>query len=155
LVSVSYWDTSCVIALYTPEEISNAVERLASAQKGPIHSSAILEFEMIFAIHAKESRREIPPGSSAKVLAKFTSDLAAGRFVLSPLGSDIKSCAQTVANAVHRSKEAVLLRTLDGIHISTAIQLRCSEFITADTRMAVAAELSGLKVRLPKNAKRL
>ena len=152
---ISYWDTSCVIALYTPEEISNAVEQLATAQKGPIHSSAILEFEMVFAIHAKESLGEIPPGSGAKVLAKFASHLAAGRFVLSPLGSDIKSCAQSLAATSLRSEEPTLLRTLDGIHIATAIQLRCSEIITADKRMAAAAAMSGLKVLLPKSASNL
>ena len=74
-----YWDTSCVLALYVPEHISWQASELASAQKGPIQSSAILEFEMTFAIHAKEARGEIPSGSSGRVLSRFQTDLQRGR----------------------------------------------------------------------------
>ena len=96
-MKAAYWDTSSVLALYAPEEISSQAAELASLEKGQIHSSSILEFEMTFAVHAKESRGEIPSGSSAKVLSQFQADLQRGRYLLVPLGIDIKSCTKDIA----------------------------------------------------------
>ncbi len=70
-MKAAYWDTSCVLALYAPEEISSQAAELVFLEKGQIHSSSILEFEMTFAVHAKEVRGEIPSGSSAKVVSQF------------------------------------------------------------------------------------
>jgi len=149
-VKVLYWDTSCVLALYVPEGISSQVSDLASAEKGPIHSSAILEFEMTFAIHAKEARGEIPSGSSKRVLSRFQNDLQRGRFLLVPLGIDIKASAKVIAAKILQTEPTVFLRTLDGIHIATALELGSSELITADKKMADAANLLGIKAKLLK-----
>ncbi|MFM8982840.1 MAG: type II toxin-antitoxin system VapC family toxin [Spartobacteria bacterium] len=149
-MKVLYWDTSCVLALYVPERISSQVSDLASAEKGPIHSSAILEFEMTFAIHAKEARGEIPSGSSKRVLSRFQNDLQRGRFLLVPLGIDIKASAKVIAAKILQTEPTVFLRTLDGIHIATALELGSSELITADKKMADAANLLGIKAKLLK-----
>lgn len=146
-----YWDTSCVLALYVPERISLQVSQLASVEKGPIHSSAILEFEMTFAIHAKEVRGEIPRGSSERVLSRFQTDLQRGRFLLVPLGIDIKASAKEIATEILQMEPTVFLRTLDGIHIATALELGSSELITADKKMADAANLLGITTKLLKN----
>ena len=145
-----YWDTSCVLALYVPEHISWQASELASAQKGPIQSSAILEFEMTFAIHAKEARGEIPSGSSGRVLSRFQTDLQRGRYLLVPLGIDIKSSTKEIAARVLQTEPPVFLRTLDGIHIATAMELGSPELITADNKMADAATLLGIKTNLLK-----
>lgn len=145
-----YWDTSCVLALYVPERISSQVSDLASAEKGPIHSSAILEFEMTFAIHAKEARGEIPSGSSKRVLSRFQNDLQRGRFLLLPLGIDIKASAKEIAAKMLQTEHSVFLRTLDGIHIATFLELGSSELITADKKMTDAANLLGIKTKLLK-----
>lgn len=145
-----YWDTSCVLALYVPEHISSQASEFASAVEGPIYSSAILEFEMTFAIHAKECRGEIPAGSSEQVLSQFQSDLQRGRFLLLPLGSDIKSSAMEIASRILRTEPPVFLRTLDGIHIATSLKLAARELITADKKMADSATLLGVKTRLLK-----
>jgi predicted nucleic acid-binding protein len=144
-VKAAYWDTSCVLALYVPEEISSQAANLASIEKGPIHSSAILEFEMTFAVQAKEVRGEIPRGSSGRVLSQFQTDLQQGRFLLVPLGIDIKACTKDIAARTLKAEPPVFLRTLDGIHIATALELGASELITADKKMADAATLLGIK----------
>jgi predicted nucleic acid-binding protein len=149
-VKAAYWDTSCVLALYAPEEISSQTVALASVEKGQFHSSSILEFEMTFAIHAKEARGEIPRGSSARVLSQFQTDLQRGRFLLVPLGIDIKACAKDIASRTLQEEPPVFLRTLDGIHIATALELGSSELITADKKMADAAKILGLKTNFLK-----
>ena len=149
-MKAAYWDTSCVLALYAPEEISSQAAELASLEKGQIHSSAILEFEMTFAVHAKEARGEIPSGSSAKVLSQFQADLQRGRFLLVPLGIDIKACTRDIAARTLQAEPPVFLRTLDGIHIATALELASSELITADRKMADAATLLGIRTKFLK-----
>ena len=149
-MKAAYWDTSCVLALYAPEEISSQAAELATLEKGQIHSSAILEFEMTFAVHAKEARGEIPSGGSAKVLSQFQTDLQRGRFLLVPLGIDIKTCTRDIAARTLQAEPPVFLRTLDGIHIATALELGSSELITADRKMADAATLLGIKTKFLK-----
>jgi predicted nucleic acid-binding protein len=149
-VKAAYWDTSCVLALYAPEEISSQAAELATLEKGQIHSSAILEFEMTFAVHAKEARGEIPSGGSAKVLSQFQTDLQRGRFLLVPLGIDIKACTRDIAARTLQAEPPVFLRTLDGIHIATALELGSSELITADRKMADAATLLGIRTKFLK-----
>ena len=145
-----YWDTSCVLALYVPEKISHQAAEVASLEKGPIHSSSILEFEMTFAVHAKEARGEIPRGSSGIVLSKFLTDLQQGRFLLVPMGIDIKTRTREIAARTLQAKPPVFLRTLDGIHIATVLELGSPELITADRKMADVASLLGIKTKLLK-----
>lgn len=117
---------------------------------GTIYSNAILEFEMTFAIHAKEARGEIPSGSSKRVLSRFQNDLQRGRFLLLPLGIDIKASAKEIAAKMLQTEPSVFLRTLDGIHIATFLELGSSELITADKKMTDAANLLGIKIKLLK-----
>ena len=149
-MKAAYWDTSCVLALYAPEEISSQAAELATLEKGQIHSSSILEFEMTFAVHAKEARGEIPSGGSAKVLSQFQTDLQRGRYLLVPLGIDIKACTRDIAARTLQAEPPVFLRTLDGIHIATALELGSSELITADRKMADAATLLGIRTKFLK-----
>lgn len=149
-MKAAYWDTSCVLALYAPEEISSQAAELASLEKGQIHSSSILEFEMTFAVHAKEARGEIPRGSSTRVLSQFQTDLQRGRYLLVPLGIDIKACTTDIAARTTQAEPPFFLRTLDGIHIATALELGSSELITADRKMADAAARLGIKTKFLK-----
>lgn len=105
---------------------------------------------MTFAVHAKEARGEIPSGSSAKVLSQFQTDLQRGRFLLVPLGIDIKACTMDIAARTLQEEPPVFLRTLDGIHIATALELGASELITADRKMADAATRLGIKTKFLK-----
>lgn len=139
-----YWDTSCVLALYVPEAISEQVAKLAAGENKALISSTILEYEMTFALCAKEARGEISAGTAMMLLAKFQSDLQRGRFLLAPLGNDVKTRASQLAAAALQSNPVSFLRTLDGIHLATAFQLDSREIITADKRMADAAILLGL-----------
>jgi predicted nucleic acid-binding protein len=146
---LSYWDTSCVLALYTPEKISQQTAVLASEEKGALHSSSILEYEMTFAVHAKEVRGEIPRGGARRVLSRFQTDLRNGRFFLLPLGGDIKDSSRDIAAKALIAKPSVFLRTLDGIHLATALALGSAELITADKKLAEAARLLGIRPRFP------
>lgn len=141
----TYWDTSCILALYVPEAISARAATLATEENRALTSSAILEYEMAFALYAKEARGEISKNAAGTILNKFQSDLQRGRFLLAPLGQDIKASANRIAAAALQSSPPAFLRTLDGIHLATAQQLGSHIVITADQRMADTAALLGMK----------
>ena len=145
MVTTTYWDTSCILALYVPEPLSAEAAALAANENRPLTSSVILEYEMIFALHAKEAKGEIPPQSAARVLAQFREDIRKGRFVLAPLGQDIRDAALEIAHAALHAAPPLFVGTFDGVHIATALQLQSSEIVTADKRMAEAAARCGLK----------
>jgi len=135
---------SCILALYIKESLSPQAVALATKQEQALTSSAILEYEMIFALHAKEAKGEIPKRSTIRVLTKFQSDLLRGRFMIAPLGRDIVTQASRIAKDCAQAGLPLFLRTLDGIHIATAIE--ASVIITSDKRMAAAAAHLGVSV---------
>ena len=105
---------------------------------------------MTFAIHAKEAIGEIPSGSSKRLLSRFQTDLQRGRYLLVPLGIDIKASGNEIASRILQTEPPVFLRTLDGIHIATALKLGSPELVTADKKMADAANLLCIKTKLLK-----
>jgi len=147
MVNTPYWDTSCILALYVREPLSRQIAASAAKEKQALTSSAILEYEMTFALAAKEARGEIARDSATRVLDKFQNDLRKGRFLLAPLGQDIKLRAAEIARTILKNATGKFLRTLDGIHIATALQLQSPELMTADRKMAEAAKTLGLQVK--------
>ena len=141
-----YWDTSCVLPLYIPEAGSADLSELAGSQSEPLTSSQILGFEVLFAVHARVARKEIPESFASKVQRKFLSDLDAGRFLLIPLSEDmLVQVVQMTAGLTKRSP-VLELRTLDGIHLATAEMLGSEEVVTNDKRMRKAAQILGMGV---------
>lgn len=139
-----YWDTSCVLKLYTAESDSVAWQAVALDAEDDFASSALLETELAFALEQKESRRELKPGGAHSLLHVFRRDLKEGRFVLYPVGADVLKSASDLAAACYQAAHPVPIRTLDGIHLATCRRLKCRLLATADHRMKAAAKLLGI-----------
>ena len=140
-----YWDTSCVLKLYTRESDSDRWERHAGTLDGDFIASALLETEMTCALQRKEQRGEIKRGGAEAILGLFRNDVQAGRFTLCPIGADVLSHAGVLAAQCYRHAEPVNIRTLDALHLATATLLKCRAIATADERMQAAAQLLGFK----------
>jgi predicted nucleic acid-binding protein len=145
-VSKRYWDTSCVLPLYISEPRSAELSELAGSQTDSLASSQILAFEFLFAVHARFSRKEIPATFAAKIQRKFLADLAAGRFLLIPLGQEMLADVVLITNRLSELRPPVELRTLDGIHLVTAQQHGARAIVTTDYRMRMAAHALGMDV---------
>jgi predicted nucleic acid-binding protein len=150
-VTSLYWDTSCILPLYIPEPDSAALAELAGSEDGPITSSQIFAFELLFAVNARLARRQISKEFAAKVQRKFMADVDVGRFLMIPLGKDLLPSAVEMAAKLAGKAHALEVRTLDGIHLATALLLGSEEIVTSDKRMRKAAEALGLSV-LPTDA---
>ncbi|MDA0322637.1 MAG: type II toxin-antitoxin system VapC family toxin [Verrucomicrobia bacterium] len=142
---MTYWDTSCVLKLYVEESDSARWQDRALEEDSPLLSSALITAELAYALERKEARGEIRPGAARILNARFQRDVARGRLRLIPVGSDVIDESTRIATLCYRAKESVALRTLDGLHLSTAQLLRCGEIASADQRMRAGASLLGIR----------
>jgi uncharacterized protein len=127
--SVAYVDASAFIKLVVPERESHVL--LAATDGWQLASSALLWIEAVRAV-----RRRVPDREAA---------------VRKRLGSvDIVEIGRTIREAAC-SLGAPHLRSLDAIHLATAISLgdHCGTVFTYDQRMIAAAQAHGLPVTVP------
>lgn len=135
-----YWDTSVLLKLYVEEGNSFHWQELAIREKAQLRTSALAYAEMAHALKQKEKRREIALGSAQIIFEIFKEDIDAGRLLLLPLGTDVLTLCVRIA------MEMDAVRTLDGLHLSTAKLARCARIATADKRLGEAAVRLGMEV---------
>lgn len=141
-----YWDTSVILKLYVEEEHSSFWQAVAFAQRPPLCTSALTEVEFVFALRQKEQRGELLPGSTTALRDMFGKDVACGHFLTVPIGSDILEVCRQLPFRKAFEKGQNNLRTLDGVHLATALKMDCRSIATADKRLAIASRLAGLKL---------
>lgn len=117
---------------------------MADASSEPLFSSEVLDTELFYAFCRKETRGDIKPGWAERLHQKFRADVKRGRLVLLAVGHDVLAQAVEVARRCYAQKPPVMLRTLDGIHLGTALAAKCTEIVTTDRRMRQGADLLGL-----------
>ncbi len=140
-----YWDTSCLIKLYVAEIDSDQWQERLAAEAAPCLSSGLLYAELAYALHQKEIRKEIRPGSARRLFEHFERHVKQGRFELLPVGTDVLEKSVAVARTCYAAKPVVPLRTADGIHLATAMVGGCSTVATTDQRMLAALPCLSLK----------
>ncbi|MCX6934767.1 MAG: type II toxin-antitoxin system VapC family toxin [Verrucomicrobia bacterium] len=141
-----YWDTSCVLKLYTTETDSERALELMELSPKPIILSALVRAELVYVFLRKEGDGQIRPGGSGPLLERFEADEASGKFRLVALGSEVLKRAEQVGRTCLRGERGILLRTLDGLHLATAVLCGCKTIVTTDERMRAGAKKIGLKV---------
>ncbi len=127
-----YLDTSAAAKLVKDERESAQLAIFITTRLGePLVSSALIYPELIRAVN------RVDPGLSARAVSLLQ------RIMTVPMATDIVLSSATVGNP--------LLRTLDAIHLATALTIaeEVSSFITYDKRLAEAAATAGLNVEAP------
>jgi predicted nucleic acid-binding protein len=129
-MSATYLDSSAVVKLAVAEPESAALRRYLRRRR-PLVSSALARTEVLRAL--------VPAGSEA---------VSAGRAVLARLDLLRVNVRVLEAAAV---LEPVELRSLDAIHIATAMQLGkdLGHLVAYDDRLLRAAEQVGIKAAAP------
>lgn len=136
----AYWDTCCLLKLYCRESDSEEyLDRIAQSVDAPT-SSTFARTELFYAFQQKAARGETSGMSAETLFQKFEEDVATGHIELAPIGEDVLAEAREIAQLCYQTEPKIFLRSLDGIHLGTARKLKCSELITCDQRMQVAAE---------------
>jgi len=142
---VNYWDTSCLLKLYVQEPDSPVYLNALMKQTTPLLTSVLTEIEFAFALSRKEADGQLKKGAALNLTQMMRNHAAEGLIRLVPISSSIRILAATLARRCLLEKTPILpLRTLDGIHLATALSLKTTGLLTADVRLRDAARFCGL-----------
>jgi len=146
---MTYWDTSAIVPLYTEEGTSSFWETRLLEETDPPAGSALAITEFSYALHHKVLRKNLTRSAAETLISRFTDDHETGRWKLLPLGSDVIAASLQVGSEIAKKSPPVALRSLDGLHLGSALALKCNVVATGDLRLATAAERIGLKIVFP------
>ena len=142
---MTYWDSSAILKLYVTEPDSRYFVGLAGKKDVQIRSSAILSVETLSALSRKEQAGELSHGA-VSLYQELARDVEAGWIVLIPYGPDIVAQAQRVLLMTSKAKTVRVLRSLDLIHLASALECNAKTLVTTDIRLREIATLAGLRV---------
>jgi hypothetical protein len=141
---MSFWDTSALAKLYVEESDSAFYEALADAETS-IHISRIALFEAYVVFRRAEFARRISSGEAVTLFSELQRDVDAGLVVIHEFES-LEEQFQHVMNRCLAAEPPIFLRTLDALHLATAIVAEELSLVTADARQLAAAKLLGRTV---------
>lgn len=143
---MAYWDTSALVKLYVAEADSPYFLELIASTGESVISSAIATAEVLCVFYRKEHARALKPGAAKRLYRKVLADINAGRILTIPFGRDVEVEAEKLVRLVFAQTQPLLLRSLDLIHLSTALSAGATRFVATDARLRDAAMLAGLKL---------
>lgn len=149
---IEYPDTSFLCSIYREQEHSALADAHRKSMTEPLHVTMLLEFEFLQSIrlqvwlHAQDRTKGFNAREAAKMIADWESDLATGavKMVSCDL-QEIIRYADTLSKS-HTSDGGH--RTLDVLHIATAVHLGAKRFLSFDARQKKLARAAGLKTPL-------
>jgi predicted nucleic acid-binding protein len=139
-----YFDTGLVLKLVVKEPLSKSVLDFVSSRMLVVPYTGFVELECANAIAAKVYRGEFDPSQSSAALDLIGDFVRQSLFVRIPL--DMSAVVRDTVELVARSTSSTGCRTLDLIHIASALALGAKVFATGDSRQAKAARVCGLEV---------
>lgn len=136
------------MSLYALDAKSQSAEELIRrAGAPPILLTRFGELELANAISLRAFRRELPPARAKAVHALVQEDLASGVLLISPLSPGVFERAIHISR---RRSPQLGTRTLDILHVASALELKVSRFLTFDRKQEELARAEGL-VTAPRN----
>jgi predicted nucleic acid-binding protein len=140
----SYADTSFLCSLYAPDVHTRRVIARMRRQGLPLPFTWLHQLELRNALRLRVFRREITAAQREASLNMMLADLAAGVLAAaSPALAAVMIEAERLS-AAHSEKLGT--RSLDILHVASALVLGSASFLTFDRRQAALARVSGLKV---------
>jgi len=140
----AYADTGFLCSLYAPDaHTRRAVARMAR-QSLPLPFVWLHQLELRNALRLRVFRAEITPAQRDASLNAMLTDLSGGLLaVVVPPLAEVMIEAERLS-ALH--SETLGTRSLDVLHVASALVLGRSEFLTFDNRQGALARAAGLKV---------
>ena len=136
-----YADTSFFVSLYLPDRHTAEVERRLSSRP-PLWMTPLHVAECIHAIEQHVFRRAITRSEADRALERFHQYRAQHLWTEAALPDRAFTlCAQLA----QRHAARLGIRTLDTLHVASALELRAEQFWTFDERQAKLAQAVGLK----------
>ena len=138
-----YADSSFFVSLYLDDAHSIEAQRRMAAHRQiwllPLH-----RVEWVHAIAQHVFRHEISPSEAAQFYSAFEADRKLGLYWERPMPDSVFERAIELGQ---RYVARLGTRTLDTLHVASALELGAERFWTFDERQAKLARAVGLKVR--------
>jgi predicted nucleic acid-binding protein len=143
----TYADPSALLKLYIHEPASAAMSAWRSRTKGALPVTPHGRLEIVNGICLAGFRKIISAEALSDAIASFDEDLAEGRYV----DADIlwRATLRRARELSRAHTPALGCRTLDVLHVATAIELGLRYFVTFDSRQGQLAKAAGLKPLTP------
>ena len=136
-----YLDTSALVKLYLVEPESGTVAHWLLGHRPPVPYSSLHELEVTHAIERKCLEADFGFRQATLTRSTLEKDLAEG--VLERPAPDWPGI---FARAIHLLRQHRGLRSLDGLHVGSALEYGCVWFVSFDARQRKVASAEGLKV---------
>ena len=144
----TYADPSALLKLYVHEPESAAMSAWRTRIKGALPVTEHGRLEIINGICLAAFCGVISTGASSDALASFDEDLAEGRYAQ----ADIlwRATLRRAGEIARKHTAALGCRSLDVLHVATALELGLRYFVTFDSRQRQLAQATGLKLLTPR-----
>lgn len=139
-----YWDTSALLKLYASETDSPYFVHLATTTEDQVLTSAIASMELLCAFERKEQTGGLKSGGAKAAFEQFLGDTRRGRIIEVPYGRDVVEEARRLLALV--TDRGMLIRSLDMIHVASAIAVRAKSIVATDLRLRQVASFANMKV---------
>ena len=148
---IHYPDTSFLCSSYRTQDHSEAADALRATLGEPLHFTSLLEFEFLQSIelqvwlHSCDRSKGYARREADAMIADWESDVASGlnRLVAFDMDAVLRLSrvlsGQSTARGGHR--------TLDILHVATAVHLGARCFLSFDARQRALARKAGLEVK--------
>jgi predicted nucleic acid-binding protein len=139
----AYADTSFLVSLYVLDANSALAATRMEQARLPILLTPFGELELTNAISLRLFRRELPSSKVKVAQALVRKDLLDGVLLLKPLPEGLFEKAMQMAR---RRTPQLGTRTLDVLHVASAMKLQADAFYTFDRNQEKLAKAEGLVV---------
>ncbi len=139
-----YVDTSVLVKLYIKEEYSRDTSNWIRENNEALPLTSFHELELINAIHLKQFRAEITLAETRLILSRFEEHEKSGIYYRPQL-----DWSAVFIHAIELSKKhsaGIGSRSLDILHVASALSINADRLLTLDDRQTRLAELAGLKI---------
>jgi predicted nucleic acid-binding protein len=148
---IAFPDTSFLCAFYRRQDNSPAAAAYFKAMPEALHVSGLLLYEFRQSVrfqvwlHARDKSKGYPQADAERALADLQTDLDTGAVVVVTADwPDVHRLAETISK---RHTMTGGHRSLDVLHVATALHLGAREFLTFDTNLRKLAAAEKLKVK--------
>lgn len=143
---MNYADSGFIVSLYRPSEgLSREARKTLKQSDGAVILSPLSLLEIRNALNMAIGRGEMGETERDAVLDDIRQQLESGYFRMAGTSqSEIYAKAEELSN---RHTKTLATRSLDLMHVATAILCKAKRFLSTDTRQREAAKAEGLEVK--------
>lgn len=139
----TYFDSSALVKLYVTEEHSARARREAQ-MLAQLPCTWLHLLEVGNALRVLAGRKLLTADETRRLLAQMETDRQARR--LADVTLDWPKVFQDALQLSQAHASKLLCRSLDILHVATAVELGCARFLSSDERQLALAKAAGLKI---------